>query len=107
MSGLPGVLAGIEKHAGIEVALNLALERGGEMMHVPRPDHLHADHPLVRAVGFDGARAIAELHTGECLYVPMARRALAKAMSKAGRSPAEIAARLHISSHTARRYVRS
>lgn len=101
---LPGILAEIEEIAGRDAAVALAVALGGESVHVPRTANLSDNHPVVCAAGWAAARAIAERHAGECLYVPMARRALARILCAQGRSVAEISRLLRISKSAARRY---
>ena len=103
-SPLPGILAEIEEIAGRDAAIALAMASGGDSVHIPRAVNLSADHPLVRAVGPAAARAISERHAGECLYVPMARRALARILFAQGRGVAELSRLLGISKSAARRY---
>ena len=100
---LPGVLAEIEEVAGREAALRLALAMGGRSIHVPRPNHVAAGHPLAEAVG-DAAAAIAERYAGESVYIPKARRALVKHLCALGHGTSEIAELLGISKSAVRRY---
>ncbi len=109
MSGLPelpGVLAEIAELAGREAALKLALAMGGEQIHVPRPDNVKAGHPLAGAIGAPAAVLVSGRFAGESLYVPKARRALARHLHAKGTPKAAIAARLGVSIKTARQYVR-
>ncbi|MCY4548146.1 MAG: helix-turn-helix domain-containing protein [Defluviicoccus sp.] len=103
---LPGALAEIEEIAGRGAALALALELGGIELRVPRPATVTAGHALARVVGLETARAIAERFQGETVYVPMARRALVRHLTRQGTAVADIARLLGISRQTARRYRR-
>ena len=102
---LPGVLAEIAEVAGRDAALELALAHGGEdAFHIPRPDRLDPDHPLIALAGPARAQAIARRFGGETIAVPLARRALVRHLAGQGLGTAAIAARLRISKRTARRY---
>lgn len=102
---LPGVLAEVETVAGREAALGLALALGGQSIHVPRPENLHADHPLAVAAGA-GAGAIVEYFAGESVYVPHARSALVLHLTEIGHGTRQIAARLGISPRAVRQHRR-
>lgn len=102
---LPGVLAEIEEIAGREAAIGVAMHFGGESIHVPRPEKIAPDHPLVLVVGSAAAR-IAARHAGERIYVPLARRVLVQHLSNLGHDTKEIALRLRISRSTVRQYLR-
>lgn len=69
---LPGCLADIARIAGVPAALAVADRWGGVRLHVPLPTSLHAEHPLVLALGVDAAMRIAEYFAGERLEVPKA-----------------------------------
>ena len=101
---LPGVLAEIAEIAGRDAALKLALAEGGKSIHVPQPGHLQPAHPLCRATGPGAAKKIARQFAGESLYIPMARRALAKHLCGQGVPVAEVAGKLGISKSAVRRY---
>ena len=103
---LTGVLAGIEEIAGREAAVRLAETRGGQSIHVPRPEHLSDGHLLASAVGLRLARAIAARYSGEVIYVPMDRRAVVRHLAAMGLPTADIAARLRLSHSVVRRYRR-
>lgn len=103
---LPGVLAEIEEVAGRKAALRLALAMGGAELRVPRPETISEEHCIAQAVGVEHARAIAGRFCGECLYVPMARRALVTYLFEDGSKVPEIAAQLGLSRQTVRRYRR-
>ena len=107
MSGpaLPGVLAEIEELAGREAALNVALVLGGQSIHVPRPDHMAADHPLPVALGA-GAAVVCERFQGESLYIPKARRALVRHLVEGGYGTAQITRLLGLTKQTVRQYAR-
>ncbi len=104
MDALPGVLSEIAEIAGVEAALGLALLCGGSEIHIPRPARLTPDHRLTAGLGAGGAAAVARYFAGEKLYIPRARRALARHLAARRVGSAEIAARLGISVRTARRY---
>ena len=101
---LPGVLAEIAEIAGRDAALKLALAQGGNSIHVPQPEHIQLGHPLCEAMGLTPARKVARQFAGESLYIPMARRALAKHLCGQGVPVAEVAGKLGISKSAVRRY---
>lgn len=103
---LPGVLGEIEDVAGREAAIALALECGGESLHIPRPSYLNDGHPLVGAIGMIAARKVANYFTGESLYVPMARIALVRHLADTGLTTRQIGRKLGISTATVSQYKR-
>ena len=102
---LPGVLAEIEEVAGREAALRLALELGGQSIHVPRPQHITVDHPLAAAIGAE-AWVVSDRFQGDCLYIPKARRALVVYLAERGHETAAIAQRLGLTKDSVRQYRR-
>ena len=103
---LPGVLAEIAEIAGRDAAMGLALKKGGQDLRIPRPEKLLEDHPLAEAVGFEAARKIAKHFKGECIYVPMGRRALVCELLLRGWAHGDVASRLGVSVSVVRRYGR-
>lgn len=57
---LPGLLGIVAELVSYRAALELAAAEGGKRLYLPLPDHLKPDHWLVKAIGADGARAVAE-----------------------------------------------
>ena len=102
---LPGVLPEIAELAGRDAAIELARLCGGSTMHVPRVVGLSPSHPLVAALGAKGARLVADRFQGEQVYVPQARRAVARHLAFQGRSTAEIARALGVTRRTVQRFL--
>lgn len=111
MNTLPGTLARIAALASEAAALRVAQEKGGTRAYIPTPDHLTADHWLVRCAGWDGARAIAEEYGGGQLPIPLGPTgtrgqvwaAMHRAMAE-GKSAAEAARLAGVDERTARRH---
>ncbi len=105
---LPGILAEIETLCGREAAIALALEFGGQELHIPSSEWLaeRPEHRLMRALAPDLALAIAARFCGASEYIPRARRACAQWMAAHGAGTKEIAARLGLSGASARQYTR-
>ena len=107
---LPGVLDEIAEVAGRTAALKLALEWGGEDVHIPKPAHLERrpDHPLaiILAAEPGAACAIAERFAGSRIYLPQARADCARYLAGQGVPAGAIAARLHLAPRTVRRLIR-
>ena len=103
-SDLPGVLAEVAEVAGHDAAIQLALEFGGESIHVPRKGHLNSGHRLTEALGSDAVLAICRHFSGESLYIPMARRLMVRHLAGQGMTNRHIARRLGLSIRTTRHY---
>ena len=108
---LPGFLAEVEGVAGANAAIAVALELGGEEIHIPQPARILRDPPRRRAkllnlLGEDGAIALAERMGGCSVYVPFARRAVARMMRARGGDVEEIACAMLVSRRQIRRYLR-
>ena len=105
---LPGILAEIEAIAGREAAISVALEFGGEELHIPSREWLvrHPEHRLMRSLAPDLALLVAARFCGASEYIPRARRACACWMTAQGMGTMEIAARLGLSRSAVRRYAR-
>ncbi|MAA97803.1 MAG: helix-turn-helix domain-containing protein [Stappia sp.] len=77
---LPGILAEIADVAGLDAALKLAAEKGGQTVYIP--SHASDDHWLTSTVGPEAASAICELYrvrnTGGRFLIPIAREASAR-----------------------------
>ena len=105
---LPGVLADIERAAGRGAALQMALTFGGTEIHIPKVDHLHRrpGHPLITTLNLADAEAVAAAVGGGAVYIPFARRAVARYLHMLNWSHGAIARHLGISRTAVRRYVR-
>lgn len=105
--GLTGVLVDVSRVAGPAAALLLAQAWGGRRLHVPLPQSLHRDHPLVRVLGWRAAAAVAAAMGGQPHDVPTARLALTywqiRVLHAAGWSGSATAAALHVDRSTVRR----
>ena len=111
MSGqrrLPGILAAIDEISGRDMALDVALQFGGEEIYLPTPSRIE-DHPHHAMLAMLGESAAAELlsRQGGCtIYIPMARGEIAAALAARGESDIKIAERIGRSVRTVRRYRR-
>ncbi|WP_428700187.1 helix-turn-helix domain-containing protein [Stappia sp.] len=80
LSYLPGILAEIAEVAGLDAALKLAAEKGGQTVYIP--SHADDGHWLTDTVGREAAAAICELYrvrnTGGRFLIPIAREASAR-----------------------------
>lgn len=110
---LPGFLRDVEEAAGRDAAISVALELGGEEIHVPKPGRILRREgirlrrwKLLLLLDDDQALALADRMGGCSVYVPFARRAIANAMHERGRKPEEIAAAMGVSRRQIRRYLR-
>lgn len=105
---LPGVLDEVAEIAGRESAVALSLAFGGEWLHVPKAAYLaaHPEHRLITWLGTEAAALVAARMAGECVYVPIARRACARHLARQGMPIRTIAIRLRTSAKTVRRYLR-
>ncbi|ADZ72419.1 helix-turn-helix domain-containing protein [Polymorphum gilvum] len=79
-SYLPGILVEIAEVAGIDAALKLAAEKGGQTVYIP--SHASDDHWLTATVGWDAAARICDhlrvRNTGGRFLIPIAREASAR-----------------------------
>lgn len=106
MSGLPGILADVEKAAGTKAALDLAARFGGVEISLSAAKGA----ALVRAVGPEAAAAIVQALGHGKVLVPMAqargqrgRRAAAAQMMANGASQSKAALACDIHVRTAKR----
>jgi len=91
---LPHGLQVIADASSVEVALKIALVRGGSRLQIPQK----ADGSLLAdIVGIDAARDIVKDLANERLTIPLAKRVLAFWLSAQGWSQEKIAMRLKIS----------
>ena len=102
----PGILAEIAELVGLHLTEVLAIELGGKNVHVPLPAGMTKRNPLWMAIGPEGAAEIAGRFGREDIYVPRARRWVARRMFARGASAAEVARRLHVTRSAARGYRR-
>lgn len=94
---------------GRDGAVALALQLGGSQVHIPAPQNLREDHPVVQAMNgsIEDARKVCKALSGETVYIPMARRCIVQHLRAShGLTNREIASRLSISIKTVRRYIR-
>ena len=101
---LPGVLAEIAAVAGRTAALDLAMALGGSDRYVAHDAAERPDHPLTRALGSEAAAAVVGRFGGSTIYIPHARRALARHLAAQGVATNEIARTLGCSAQAGRRY---
>ena len=108
MTALPGILAEIERVAGRDAALTIALHHGGDDgWDVPRGVASPAGEALAAQIGEVAAAAVVHHLGGTALSVPLARRALVAWLATSrGWTTREIARELAITHRTARRYRR-
>ncbi|MFT4162840.1 helix-turn-helix domain-containing protein [Shinella sp.] len=94
MTDLPVVIAEIERVAGREAALKLAMAKGGLTIYTPYS--VTADHWLSQLVGLEAAMKICEHYrvgnTGARILIPIAkqamqRRALVEALEAGASAP--------------------
>ena len=109
-AALPGALADIAAVAGHQAAMSVALTFGGRELYIPTPGWLAANpeyaHPLKRHLDADAFAMLTARLGGSAVYIPIAARACAVHLAARGQAAADIAARLHISTITVRRYTR-
>ncbi|WP_420585805.1 helix-turn-helix domain-containing protein [Ruegeria sp.] len=103
---LPLSLREVADHAGAHIACAVALEFGGTVWRVPS----HKTHPdAVRLRDLVGEAPVITLTLtlgGHSLDVPLARRAVVRWLAERGMGTTAIAARLHMTRSTVRRYMR-
>ena len=105
---LPGILTDIERIAGREAALMIAVAHGGHgEFYVPRHPAGARGQALADVVGPAAAARIMQVMGGEAVSVPLARRAVVQWLCAGGMTSTEIADRLRITRRTARRYIRA
>jgi DNA-binding NarL/FixJ family response regulator len=93
----PAELAHLSAHLMPEQLLAFIRAFGGTRLYIPKTP---AAGPLVEAVGWDGARALATWRGGEEVKVPIARHWQIRVLKHEGHSYSEIARRLRISEDT-------
>lgn len=76
------------KALGLVAALKLVENLGGTSIYVPNPEKLRAEHPLVKAVGVDGARMLAAEWRHLDVTLPRCVEELRKRRNRALRSDA-------------------
>ena len=99
----PAVLRQIAEVAGKEVALTLALKRGGDRIRVPQRAE---GSRLAEWVGLDGAEKIVEALAEVTLEIPLANRPLANWMLEENYSKREIARILRVSYSSVKTYTK-
>lgn len=83
---LPERAADIARVVGLAATLVIIERWGGRRLFVPRVKGLRPGHPLVQAVGYRAARALAEYIDGGEIVIPNASRALKGARHRAIRA---------------------
>jgi hypothetical protein len=63
---------------GLDATLCLVKRWGGVRVYIPTVRNLDADHWLAQDIGMERAVALANIHQGEYLLIPMATQALNK-----------------------------
>ena len=86
LDDLPPLLAEITGLIGLGATVQLAEHWGGVRHYYPRPEFLTEDHPLVRLLGADSARALCAYIGGGEVTVPKADLALRAARDRAIRN---------------------
>lgn len=69
---LPATMMDVAEALGVHVALGLMQHFGGREMRIPRTMP-GPDHPIVKALGEDDARALCQYMTDQVIYVPHGR----------------------------------
>lgn len=100
----PAELAHLSAHLPPAPLLGLIRAFGGTRLYIPKAP---ASGPLVDAVGWDGARALARWRGGEEITVPIARHWQIRVLRAEGRSYSDIARELRISEDAVWRNLRA
>lgn len=103
---LTGILGAIEAAAGRDAAARFSLRYGGGQFHVPDPDRLRHNHPLLD-LGQEVAREVAQQFRGDVVYVPLARRVVCAYLLSTGNSIDDVADALGVPRATILRYRRA
>ena len=111
IDGLPPLLAEIAEVAGLDAALTLAEELGGQKIYMPTAERLRDTHNLAEMLGFDAARKLAARYGGDMLEIPLGpacsetrlRRRIAR-MIESGASSNAIAAACGVTFRTVTRH---
>lgn len=80
---LPEGIADLVEAIGFAATLKLIEHCPGIRIRPPKEDRLHAEHRLVRAIGFEAARALSRLADGMKIEVPRAAVAIRRARNRA------------------------
>lgn len=91
---------------GAEAAIKLFLAFGGTFLHIPRDPKGRSE--LVKVLGMDGARALAELSDRVHLprRLPIGKKWIAQVLKSEGWTEAKIATRLHVTNVTVAKYLK-
>ncbi|AEI71111.1 hypothetical protein [EBPR siphovirus 4] len=104
-AGLPESLLDLAETLGVRVALKLMQEFGGQDLRIPK--NPRPDHPIIKALGEEDGRAVCHFMTDQSIYVPHARattrRLSVQQLAETGRTRAEIARLLGVSTRHVRR----
>jgi hypothetical protein len=108
-AALPESLLDLAETLGVRVALKLMQEFGGQDLRIPK--NPKPDHPIIKALGEEDGRAVCHFMTDQSIYVPHARagarRHSVQELSATGRSRAEIARMLGLSTRHVRRLAKA
>lgn len=89
---------------GIEATLDLMRHYGGSRVYVPA--NPSEDSPLVKALGLDVARRLADIAGKTTIKVPLAKAWRSRVLRAQGHSEAQVARMLGIDESTVARHVR-
>jgi len=102
---LPESLIDLAETLGVRVALKLMQEFGGQDLRIPK--NPKSDHPIIKALGEEDGRAVCHFMTDQSVYIPHARahtrRQSVQELAATGRTRAEIARLLGLSTRHVRR----
>lgn len=106
---LPESLIDLAETLGIRVALKLIQEFGGQDLRIPK--NPKPDHPIIKALGEEDGRAVCHFMTDQSVYIPHARagarRLSVLELTAGGRTRAEIARLLGVSTRHVRRLAKA
>ena len=108
-AALPESLIDLAETLGVRVALKLMQEFGGQDLRVPK--NPKPDHPIIKALGEEDGRAVCHFMADQAVYVPHARagarRLSVLELTAGGRTRAEIARLLGVSTRHVRRLAKA
>ncbi len=79
---LPEGIADLVQAIGFAATLKLIEHYPGIRLRPPKEDRLHAEHRLVKAIGYEAACALARLSDGLKFEVPRGKRAILRARNR-------------------------
>jgi hypothetical protein len=86
---LPESMADLVQTIGLAATLRLIEHCPGIRIRPPKEDKLHADHRLVRAIGYEAACALSRLAEGMRIEVPRGTTAIRRARNRAMKADAQ------------------